>query len=120
VELKISCVSLDSQPYHTDRRERKIEGRTRYDSYSAKPRSTKPFFIRAQDVCDRLDIDLDRIQKLAYSQNPPMVRRIICDRSLLDLLKGIHHEVIRSIMLNLKAINTMDIYLCSLTGPAYM
>jgi hypothetical protein len=40
-----------------------IEDRTRYDSYSAKPRSTKSFFIRAQDVCGRLDIDLDRIQK---------------------------------------------------------
>jgi hypothetical protein len=67
-----------------------IEGRTRYESYSAKPRSTKSFFIRAQDVCGRLDIDLDRIQKIAYSQNPPwMMRRIICDRSLLDLPKGI-------------------------------
>jgi hypothetical protein len=43
-----------------------IEDRTRYDSYSAKPRSTKPFFIRAQDVCCRLNIDLDRIQETAY------------------------------------------------------
>jgi hypothetical protein len=50
-----------------------IEDRIRYDSYSAKPRSTKPFFIRVQDVCDRfdIDVDLDRIQKTAYSQNPP-------------------------------------------------
>jgi hypothetical protein len=39
-----------------------IENRTRYDSYS-----TKPFFVRAQDVCGRLDIDLERIQKIAYS-----------------------------------------------------
>jgi hypothetical protein len=41
------------------------------DSYSAKPRSTKPFFIRAHDVCGRPDIDLDRIQETAYSLNPP-------------------------------------------------
>jgi hypothetical protein len=34
-----------------------IEDRTRYDFYS------KPFFIRAQDVCGRLGIDLDRIQE---------------------------------------------------------
>jgi hypothetical protein len=51
-----------------------IEDRTRYDSYSDKPRSTKPFFIRAQDVCGRLHIDLNRIQKNAYSQNPPWMR----------------------------------------------
>jgi hypothetical protein len=40
-----------------------IEDRTRNDSYSAKPRSTKP---GAQDVCGRLDIE-DTIQKIAYS-----------------------------------------------------
>jgi ribonuclease HI len=34
------------------------------------------------------------------------MQRIICDRSLLDLPKGIHQEVIRS----------MDIYLCLQTG----
>jgi hypothetical protein len=65
-----------------------IEYRTRYDSFSAKHRSTKPFFIRVQDVCDifDIDIDLDRIQEIAYSQNPPwMMRRITCDRSLLQL-----------------------------------
>jgi hypothetical protein len=74
-----------------------IEDRKWYESYSAKPRSTKPFFIRAQDVCGRLDIDLDRIQKNTYYQNPPwMMRRIFCDQSLLDLPKGIHQEVIRS------------------------
>jgi hypothetical protein len=46
-----------------------IEDRPRYDSYSAKPLSTKSFYIRAQDVCGRFNIDL-YIEDLD-SQNPP-------------------------------------------------
>jgi hypothetical protein len=62
-------------------------------------------------VCGRLNIDLDRIQETAYSQNPPwMQRRIICDRSLLDLPKGIHQEVIRSNFAELES-NKYDRYL---------
>jgi hypothetical protein len=88
-----------------------IEDRTRYDSYSAKPRSTKPYFVRAQKVCGTLDIVLNRIQETAYSQNPPwMLRRIICDRSLLDLPKGIHYEVIRSNFAELES-NKYDRYI---------
>jgi hypothetical protein len=79
-------------------------------------------------VCGRLDIDFHRIQETAYSQNPPwMMRRIICDRSLLGLPKGIHQEVIRSNFAELESNKYysiyytgidpyMDLYLC--TGPA--
>jgi hypothetical protein len=62
-------------------------------------------------VCGRVDIDLDRIQKIPYSQNPPwLMRRIICDRSLLDLSKAIQQEVIRSNFAELES-NKYDGYL---------
>jgi hypothetical protein len=62
-------------------------------------------------VCGRLDIDLHRIQETAYLQNPQwMMRRIICDRSLLDLPKGIHQEVIRSNFAELES-NKYDGYI---------
>jgi hypothetical protein len=103
-ESKTSCVKyLDSQPYHTAVNDihyisKLIENRTRYDSYSAQPQSTKPFFIRVQDVCGRLEIGLDRIQETTHSQYPPwMMRAIICDGSILGLLKRMHQEVKRCV-----------------------
>jgi hypothetical protein len=70
-------------------------------------------------VCGRLDIDLYRIQKFAYLQNPPwMMRLIICDRSLLDLPKGIHQEVIRSNFNELESNKYDGFTVCLQTGPA--
>jgi hypothetical protein len=61
-----------------------IKGKTPYDSYSDKPRSTKPFFIRAQDVCGRLDIDLNRIQKK---------KRLLAESTMDDATNNIVTEV---------------------------
>jgi hypothetical protein len=63
-------------------------------------------------VCGRLDIDLDRIQKKTYSQNPPwMMRRIMCDRSLP---KGRHQEILISNFAELES-NKYDGYILVVT-----
>jgi hypothetical protein len=71
-------------------------------------------------VCGRLDIDFNRIQKNTYSQIPPwMMRRIICDRSLQVLPKGIHQEATTSNLAELES-NNYDGYIPVFADRSYI